>query len=170
MKHLYFMRHGLSVMNKQGIFSGRNDTPLDIEGIKQCHDAAKALEDLDIDCIVSSPMKRAIDSAKIIADEIGFSKQKIVVSDLLVERSFGPLEGTEYTQKKNLDETEGVEHSSSLIDRAKLVLRLINNLEGDTVLIVSHGAMGRAIKHVIDPNIDYQHIPSFNNAEIVKLI
>lgn len=34
MKHLYFMRHGLSVMNKQGVFSGSNDTPLDAEGIK----------------------------------------------------------------------------------------------------------------------------------------
>lgn len=170
MKHLYFMRHGLSVMNKQGVFSGSNDTPLDAEGVKQCQNAAKTIAKLYIDEIVSSPMKRALDSAKIIAEEINFPNNKIIISDLLVERSFGPLEGTEYTRQHNLDEINGVEHSSSLIDRAEQILKLINSLEADNVLVVSHGAMGRALKHVIDPTIDYQHIPSFNNAEVIKLI
>lgn len=115
-------------------------------------------------------MKRALDSAKIIAESIKFPKNKIIISDLLVERNFGPLEGTEYSRQHNLDEVSGVEHSSSLIYRAEQVLKLVNSLEANSVLIVSHGAMGRALKHVIDPTIDYQHIPSFNNAEIIKLI
>ncbi len=164
------MRHGLSVMNKQGVFSGSNDTPLDAEGIKQCQDVAKTIVKLHIDEIVSSPMKRALDSAKIIAESIKFPKNKIIISDLLVERNFGPLEGTEYSRQHNLDEVSGVEHSSSLIYRAEQVLKLVNSLEANSVLIVSHGAMGRALKHVIDPTIDYQHIPSFNNAEVIKLI
>lgn len=163
------MRHGLSVMNKQGVFSGSNDTPLDAEGIKQCQDVAKTIVKLHIDEIVSSPMKRALDSAKIIAESIKFPKNKIIISDLLVERNFGPLEGTEYSRQHNLDEVSGVEHSSSLIYRAEQVLKLVNSLEANSVLIVSHGAMGRALKHVIDPTIDYQHIPSFNNAEVIKL-
>lgn len=170
MKHIYFMRHGLSVMNKQGIFSGRNDTPLTEEGVEQCRQAANSLKSVKIDEIVASPMKRAVDSAQIIAEEIGFPIDKIITSDLLVERSFGPLEGTRYTRTHNLDETEGVEHSSSLIERAEAALELINSLEGETVLVVSHGAIGRALKHVINPSLDYQEVEGFNNAEIVKLI
>jgi broad specificity phosphatase PhoE len=171
MKHLYFIRHGLSVMNKQGIFSGSsNDTPLDIEGIKQCHEASKIIIALNIDAIVSSPMIRAIESATIIAKEIDFPKEKIITSDLLVERNFGPLEGTQYTQKINLEQIIGVELNSSLINRAKAALKLINELDANTVLVVSHGAMGKALTNAINPSIDYRDIPGFNNAEVIKLI
>ena len=119
------MRHGLSVMNKQGIFSGRNDTPLTKEGIFQCHQAAKDLKSIQINAIVTSPMKRALDSAKIIAEDIGYPIENIIISDLFVERSFGPLEGTTYTKNMDLDTTSGVEHSTSIIKRAQAGLDLI---------------------------------------------
>ena len=41
MKQLYFMRHGLSDMNKLGLFSGRTNTGLAPEGVEQCRNAAK---------------------------------------------------------------------------------------------------------------------------------
>jgi len=157
-------------MNKQGIFSGRNDTPLTKEGIVQCHQAAKDLKSIKINAIVTSPMKRALDSAKIIAEEIGFPIEDIIISDLFVERSFGPLEGTTYTKNMDLDTTSGVEHSTSIIKRAQAGLNLINSLDADNVLVVSHGALGRALRHVIDPSLDYHEFEGFNNAEIVKLI
>lgn len=157
-------------MNQQGIFSGLLDTPLTEEGKKQCHQAAKSLKNVRIDAIVCSPMKRTVDSANIVAEEIGFPLDKIIISELFVERSFGPLEGTEYTQSRDLDKTNGVEHSNTLIKRARLGLELINSLPADTVLIVSHGAVGRALKHVIDPSIDYHQVEGFNNAKIIKLI
>lgn len=170
MKHLYFMRHGLSVMNMQGVFSGSIDTPLAELGIKQCHLAAHHLNGVLIDAIVCSPMKRTVESAKIICQEISFPEEKIIVSELFVERSFGPLEGTDYSTDLNLDQTGGVEHSSSLINRAQLGLDLLNSLEADTILVVSHGAIGRALRHVINPSLDYYHMAGFNNAEVVKLI
>ena len=170
MKHLYFMRHGLSVMNQQGIFSGRNDTPLSKEGIKQCHKAAEQLKGVSIDAIVASPMARTMDSAKIIAQEIGFPEDKIIINDLFMERSFGPLEGTKYTRLTNLDETNGVEHSTSLIDRAKAGLAFLSGVNGDTILVVSHGAIGRALRNVLVPELDYHQVEGFNNAEVVKLI
>lgn len=157
-------------MNKQGIFSGRNDTPLTEEGMRQCHEAAKALQGVKIDAIVSSPMKRAMDSARIIAQEIGFPENSIMVSEVFMERNFGPLEGTKYSKSRNLDQCSGVEHSSSLIERAKAGLDIINSLDADTVLVVSHGAIGRALKYIISPTLDYHQVEGFNNAEVVKLI
>ena len=170
MKHLYFMRHGLSVMNQQGLFSGRNDTPLAEEGIKQCEDAAKIIKGLGIDAIVASPMERTIESAKIIAKDIGYPLDKIIVSELFVERSFGPLEGTTYRPRYDLDDTKGVEHSKDIIKRAKAGLRMLKGLDADCILVVSHGALGRALRIAIDPTVDFHKTERFNNAEVVKLI
>ncbi len=170
MKHLYFMRHGLSVMNKQGIFSSSSDTPLAEEGVLQCHEAAKFFKGIKVDAIVSSPLKRAYDSARIVAEDIGFPVDKIIISDYLVERDFGPLEGTRYTRSHNLDQIDGVEHSTSVIVRAEEALKVINQLDADTVFVVGHGTIGRALRHITNPDLDYYKTTSFNNAEVVKLI
>ena len=170
MKHLYFMRHGLSVMNQKGLYSGKIDTPLALEGIKQCREAARAVKNLGIDAIVSSPMERTLESAKIIAQEIGFPIDKIVVSDLFMERGFGPLEGTTYMSRFDLDDTKGVEHSSDIIKRAQKGLELLKSIDADSILVVSHGALGRALRIAIDPGIDFHKTDRFNNAEVVKLI
>ncbi len=170
MKHLYFMRHGLSVMNQQGIFSSSSDTSLAEEGIMQCHEAAKTFKGIRIDAIITSPLKRAYDSARIIAEDIGFPVDKIIVSDYLVERDFGPLEGTQYTRKHNLDQIDGVEHSTSVIVRAEAAMQLINQLDADTVFVVGHGSIGRALRHITNPDLDYSKATGFNNAEVIKLI
>ena len=81
-------------MNLSAVFSGRTDTPLAPEGIEQCRRAAQQMKDLGINCIVSSPIARAVESANIIAKEIGFDSSKIIQNDDFIERSFGPLEGT----------------------------------------------------------------------------
>jgi len=164
------MRHGLSIMNKQGIFAGSIDTPLSKEGVQQCLLAVKDLSDIKIDAIVSSPMKRALDSAKIIAEQINYPIDKIIINDLFVERNFGPIEGTKYFPNMNLDDTHGVEHSNSVILRAQKGLDFINSLQAQNVLVVSHGALGRALIYAINPSVDFSSIKSFNNAEIIKLI
>ena len=164
------MRHGLSVMNAQGLFSGRNDSPLSKKGVAQCKGAASIARQYNIDTIVSSPMKRTIESAKIIAKAIEYPEDKIIISDLFMERNFGPLEGTTYTNQLDLDKTDGVEHSLDIIKRAKLGLKMLNNLDSDVILVVSHSALGRALLHAIDPSVDFHKIERFNNAEVVKLI
>lgn len=172
MKHLYFMRHGLSVSNMRGLLSGRDDTPLAKEGIKQCEAAAKQISKLNIDAIVSSPMQRAMESAKIIAEAIGYPEDKIIVSELFMEREFGPLEGADYRhyRHQNLDNSEGVEHSSSIIKRAEQGLELLKGIPADNILVVSHGSLGRALRHVTNPDIDFHHSAGFNNAEVVQLL
>ncbi|MGH7234724.1 MAG: histidine phosphatase family protein [Candidatus Saccharimonadales bacterium] len=164
------MRHGLSEMNKLGRFSGRIDTPLASEGIIQCQTAGKSIKDVEIDVIVSSPMKRAYDSAQIVAEVIGFPKQSIILSELFMERDLGSLEGKQYIKGLPLNNIAGVEHSTNLIDRAKAGIAYLNSLDAEIILVVSHSAIGRALTHVITPDADFSQVSTFDNAKVIKLI
>lgn len=170
MQHLYFVRHGLSVMNKQGIFSGRTETPLASEGVQQAELAGKHAASLHIDCIVSSPMKRAIDTATIIAQQIGYPADKIIISDLFMERAFGPLEGTAYQPNLKMEHIEGVEPAEGIVKRAKAGVEYLHSLPNDTILVVSHGAIGRALRHCLNPATPFHGTKRFQNAEVIKLI
>ena len=168
MKHIYFVRHGLSVMNKKGIFSGRTETPLHHEGRDQAVAAGQQLKQANITCIVVSPMQRAVQTAEIIADQIGYSKHKIITTSLLTERDFGPLEGTTY--RPDLEDEEGVESIEDLLIRAQKGFEFLQQLPYDNILVVSHGAIGRALRHCADPTIPFKPSPGFGNAEVVKLL
>lgn len=156
-------------MNKSGIVSGRTDTPLSDEGQEQAVAAGRQLKDAAIDCIVTSPMGRAKHTAELIAQEIGFPKDQIVTSDFFNERDFGPLEGTAYT-KSLPSEAEGMESLEQLFDRAKKGYTFLERLPHDNILVVSHGAIGRAMRHCIDPGIPIYPSKSFDNAEVVELL
>ncbi|HET7320492.1 MAG TPA: histidine phosphatase family protein [Candidatus Saccharimonadales bacterium] len=170
MKHLYFVRHGLSVMNKKGVFSGRTETPLDPEGITQARAAGKELRDLQIDLIVSSPMERCRETATIIAKQIGYPVAEIIFEDLFMERAFGVLEGTEYRTDMDLDMHEGVETAKNIIQRARKGIEYLEGLKHDNILVVSHGAIGRALRHALHPEIPYHGSERFENAKIVQLL
>lgn len=171
MNHLYFMRHGMSEMNQKGLFSGRSDTPLTKEGVKQCREAAEYLKDKEIDAIVSSPMKRAFDSACLVADELGFPEDKIILSDLFIERELGSMEGSKYQKGLDLNGYEGVEHSDNLVARSKLALEFLNGLDAKNILVVSHSAIGRALRLLTDPGLNkFAHSDGFENAQIVQLL
>lgn len=162
------MRHGESVMNRDGIFSGRYETPLTQRGRSQTQRAANKLMDVPIDCIVASPMGRTMETAIIVANAIGYPTKSIIQNSFFIERSFGPLEGTAY--KPNLGDVEGVETMKELLNRAKLGLAFLNTIEGESILLVSHGAIGRALRHCINPAIPYRPSRGFENGEIVQLI
>ena len=170
MKHLYFVRHGLSVMNRQGIFSGRTETPLHEDGLLQAHLAGKKAKPLNIDCIVSSPMKRARDTALIIAEEINYPAEQIIINDFFMERAFGVLEGTPYQSEMHMEDIEGVEKIEEILERARQGLAFLESLPHDTILVTSHGAIGRALRHIIDPTIPFAGSEKFHNADVVKLI
>ena len=169
MKHVYFIRHGVSLMNQSGVFSGRTETPLAPEGMKQCRVAGQELKDKGIDLIVSSPIARALSSAQIIAEEIGYDPAKIVQNELFIERDFGPLEGTTYTRDINLDAIDGVEHSTDLFARVAEGWDFLQSLEADTILVVAHGSVGRALRNLAIPSEPFEGGRHFGNAEIEKL-
>lgn len=170
MKKLYYIRHGQSEMNLQGFFAGTTNTPLTAKGRKQAKKAGVAAKKLNIDYIVSSPLTRALDTAKIIAKEIGYPIDKIEINPLFIERNFGEMEGKTYSVDLDLDGVIGVERTDDLLARTKLALAYLTNLETDSVLVVSHGSFGRGLRHHLFEEFPLSHPHRIPNAEIVSWI
>ncbi len=65
---IYLIRHGECAGNRQGLFRGRYDFPLNEVGIEQAESLARELKDVNLDAIYSSPLSRAIQTAKAICE------------------------------------------------------------------------------------------------------
>lgn len=88
---IYLVRHGESQANISKRFSGITDVELSQLGREQAKEAGKILKDKTIHYIFSSPLKRAKNTAEIIADGIGFNKE-IIIDKSLTEVNFGIFE------------------------------------------------------------------------------
>ncbi len=169
MKHLYFCRHGLSQLGKQGLWAGSTDTPLAPEGRDEAKLAGEAARKLNIEYIVCSPLSRAHETAKIIAAHIGYPENKIEINNLVVERDFGALEGTTWDPIFDVESIADAEPLDHLFTRARQTLAHLQTLNVDNILVVSHGAFGRALRHTLHPNISFAG-DSFENAKIMRLL
>lgn len=87
------VRHGVTDWNARGRFQGRTDIPLNDEGIAQALAAARRLQNVALDYIVSSPLIRAVKTAEIIAAASGKS---VSIDADLIECDFGSFEDDRY--------------------------------------------------------------------------
>lgn len=154
-------------MNKSGHIAGTTDTPLVKEGRQQAKIAGQKAKKLKIDCIATSPLSRAKETAEIIAKEIGYPADNIHVSKLLLERDFGEAEGHPYAPDLDLDGFSDIETLDSLIERAHLALKWIETLPGNSVLVVGHGSFGRALRSVLIKEKPFYHQEKIHNTDIV---
>ena len=175
MKTIYFVRHGESESNVKEIMSGSgDDAPLTANGRAQVKAAGQRLRDKDIQLIVCSPMIRTIDTATIIAEEIGYDPKKIVKNPLFLERTYGIYDG-QPDKKYIKDHDEGKVHPSveteeQMYKRFKKALASLSKLAEERIVVVSHGGARRAI-YVINENLHHSHmykLDSFPNAEIYE--
>jgi phosphohistidine phosphatase len=74
----YFLRHGIAV-DPEGWSGNDFDRPLTREGLQRMAREAKAIADLslDLDCIVTSPLLRAKQTAQIVAERLGMSDKLV---------------------------------------------------------------------------------------------
>jgi len=84
------LRHGATDWNRQGLFQGRTDNPLNEDGLRQAHEAADMLRGAGISRIVASPLVRAAKTAEIIADAIAVP---LTIDAAIIEFDFGSFEG-----------------------------------------------------------------------------
>lgn len=155
-------------MNKQGLRCGSTESPLTDEGREQAIIAGQKVKDLQIDLIICSSMGRAVETAEIIAQQIGYDIASIHKTPLLRERNFGVLEAAPYVADQDMDGVEGMEPEEDLRARITEAVALIKSLPGQTVLVVAHGASGRMLRHVIKPEIPFAGASHFSNADIVQ--
>jgi len=92
---LILVRHGETSWNRDRRIQGVTDLELTEEGVLQAHKLARALAGERISLILSSPLKRAYETAKIIASYHGLS---VVVNKGLRELDAGDLEGLTYEE------------------------------------------------------------------------
>jgi probable phosphoglycerate mutase len=86
---IYLVRHGQTVLNAQGRFRGRQDPPLDETGSAQARAAARALADVGLSEVFSSPLLRTRHTAEAIAARCGVP---IAVEHRLIDLDYGDWE------------------------------------------------------------------------------
>jgi len=87
---LYLVRHGQTESNRRGLALGRADVPLNEIGRSQAARLAEALAAEPLKAVYSSPLQRALDTARPIAARHGLEVQ---VDAGLIEMDIGELDG-----------------------------------------------------------------------------
>lgn len=145
------IRHGLTELNRDKRVGGRIDVPLIEEGRRQAREAAERFDATPFDVAISSPLRRAIETATIVT---GLPEEALVIDELCTERSFGAMEGLRpvevrerYPEVRYLQighigyslNPPGGEPFPELHERAKRFLaRTLERFGGKRILVFSH--------------------------------
>lgn len=145
---VYLIRHGVTRWNLDSRIQGREDVPLSEEGVRQAERCATELAGrcADIDVVYSSPLSRALDTARIIAEAVG---AEVRVDERLIERDFGSVSGKvvdifnpEWSGEWRGDDMESIEDVAA---RMVAALRDIAMSGAERAAAVSHGASINAL-------------------------
>lgn len=179
---IYLVRHGETDWNKAYRFQGQADIPLNENGIALAEKTAQALQEIPFEAVFSSPLCRAVETAKILT---GKRRLSIKTDRRLQEIGFGVCEGTvvppelkdDYTnplyyfwkEPENYLPPENAESFEELYSRSASFLKeriLPLEKKYKTVLIVGHGALNRSILNPIAgiPRKNFWQIPLKNCA------
>jgi len=91
---IIFLRHGQAENNTKRILAGRTEgVPLTKTGVEQAERIAKYLKHMDISAIYSSPIERASNTAKIVAD---YNSLNYELDDRLIELEMGKFTRMNY--------------------------------------------------------------------------
>ncbi|WP_274651631.1 histidine phosphatase family protein [Paenibacillus humicola] len=142
------IRHGKTDWNALGKIQGQTDTPLNAEGIAQAKALAERLsrDSLKWDAVVSSDLKRAYETARIIAAKLDIPLWP--ADSRIRERYFGEVEGT--TEEERLarwgadwrQSSSGQERDDEVRSRAMAFIEEMAGLHpGANLLVVSHGSL-----------------------------
>lgn len=139
---MYITRHGQTDWNLETRLQGQSDISLNDTGRAQAVNCGEALKGAGIELIVTSPLSRAVETAEIIRGYVG--NIPVICDDLLLERSFGKLEGQcMYVSEAERCPAEfGVEPKEMAYGRIR---RAMENYHRDypekTILVVTHGGI-----------------------------
>jgi broad specificity phosphatase PhoE len=146
---VYFVRHGKTDYNNKKLLQGRTDIDLNEEGLKQANTLGRELQTKNIDFIISSPLRRAQETAYSLNLNC-----PIFLDDRLIERELGEYEGKpvntydfpKYNDYNLNSKEKGVEGIQQVIERiTKFINELKVNYSDSKVVVVSHGALLRYV-------------------------
>jgi len=148
--NIMFMRHGQTDWNAKGIMQGQKETEINKIGIKQAMDKIAIINDFNPDVVITSPLKRAIDTAQIATE----GKYDFITDERIKERFYGDIEGLTLKEIKdkypNLESFErnglpflidcpGGETYEEVYERTSEFLKeVLTKYKGKKILVVSH--------------------------------
>ena len=95
MKHFFLFRHGETTYNIQGLIQGQtNNSVLTPKGIEQAYQVGEKLKKYPIDILISSPLKRAQQTANEVLKSFNFLP--IQTDNRFTEVNVGEIEGLHY--------------------------------------------------------------------------
>lgn len=147
---LYVARHGQTVWNAQNKVCGVTDVELTEEGIEQAEKLADIVPD-NIDVIITSPLKRAIETGKIVAEK---NNIPMYIEELLFEQNYGIYEGIDRKDSQFLNNKRNFAYrypdGESMMQVAYRIYGFIDKIkkeyQGKNVLLISHGGVCRIIR------------------------
>ena len=149
------VRHGRTVLNAENRLRGRLDPELDAVGLAEADALAEALAAREPARVVSSPLRRAVQTAEAIARRAGV---RVQVDRGLIDRDYGSWAG--HTKDElidrwgTVDAAPGVERPGHVLYRACVVLvQQLDFLGPHPVVLVSHDAVNRALLAHLDPTL-----------------
>lgn len=163
MTTLYLVRHGETVDNVNHIMQGQTQGMLTDNGREQAREVAREMAGKQIDAFVSSDLRRAVDTCRIIAGPHGGD---IVTTELLRERDWGSFTGRFIPDLKDAVWPDDIEPIDALKARAGMFIDFIRSrYPSATVLAVGHGIINKAVQSVYYGK-DMKDIPPMRNAEV----
>lgn len=156
MTELILVRHGQTAWNVVEVFRGRSDVDLDETGLKQAELLADYLNERKVEAVYSSPLKRALKTARAIASR---HKLNVVSTQGLNDLKFGEWEGlpvtevrekyatlfTEWVEQPHLVEIPGGEGLDDVKGRVMSFVNDIINRHKGTAVLVSHRVVHKVL-------------------------
>ena len=166
---IILVRHGQTKWNSEGRVQGRTDIPLNARGMAQAEAVGEWLSGRKIDAVYASPLMRAHDTAKAIADRQGVC---VKLLGEMIEIDFGLWEGKTSRELSkefpefwvdwswHLDEEKSAmmraESAYSILARAKRAVSAVmeENAADATVAIVSHTMPIKLLENMRQVKVD----------------
>ncbi len=137
---VYFLRHASAGQPKHG--SAKDDKrALDEDGIAQCGYVGRALAALEVqlDAVISSPLKRATQTASLVANEMGHEGRILIEAALRPEATFQEFRAL-LTRHARQESIMVVGHNPNL---SEFLGRLIAGGDGEAAVDLKKGAIAK---------------------------
>jgi broad specificity phosphatase PhoE len=136
----YFLRHGETEFNRLKLIAGSTDVELNDTGLAQARAAVELVRPLGIGHVASSGLRRARDTAAVVAAALGVPH---TVQVGLAERNWGALEAKPQSLRRSGETPVGAETVDQFISRTRAALAKID--ASRTPLVVAHSGTYRVL-------------------------
>ncbi len=147
MTELLLVRHAETEWNREGRWQGHADPPLNEAGRAQAHALARSLAGEEVDAIYTSDLRRAAETAEILAVSLGHPTIRDPDLREIDVGSWSGLTRAEVAERYPGWETHDGESTDALQARVvAAVRRIAERHPGGQVLIVTHGGSIRSLQ------------------------